>query len=197
MPDRETIALYSDRAADYATCVAREDDDGSLTAFMARLPAGGRVLDLGCGPGRAAARMARAGFTVEALDAAPGMVALAARQAGVSARLGTFDDIVADPPYAGIWANFSLLHAPRADMPRHLARIHAALQPGGQFHIGLKCGEGTRRDAIGRLYTYYTVAEISGLLDAAGFTILDRETGESAGFSGEVSPWVTLAATRP
>jgi hypothetical protein len=81
-------------------------------------------------------------------------------------------------------------------MPAHLARLHAALAPGGLLHIGLKTGAGERRDGIGRLYTYYTDAEITGLLQAAGFTVIDRETGRETGFDGVEADWIVLWARR-
>ncbi len=41
------------------------------------------------------------------------------RKFGLPARLGEFDDIDGDEIYDGVWANFSLLHAARDDLPRH------------------------------------------------------------------------------
>ena len=194
MTDRETIALYDARAADYADLVA--EPSPRLAAFIAALPPGGRALDLGCGPGAAAATMAAAGLEVDALDASAGMVALARERYGVAARQGTFADVDTGRAHDGVWANFSLLHAPRAEMPDHLARLHAALAPGGLLHIGLKTGTGERRDGIGRLYTYYTDEEITGLLEAAGFAVIDRETGRETGFDGVEADWIILWARR-
>jgi SAM-dependent methyltransferase len=193
MNDEETIRVYDTQAEKYA---AMTDDftaaDPRLDAFIAACPAGARVLDLGSGPGSAAAKMAGAGLVVDATDASSEMVAMAARHPGVTAWQATFDQIEGDQIYGGIWANFSLLHAPRADMPRYLATLHAALIPGGAFHIGLKTGTGEKRDSIGRLYTYYTDAELTGLLNAAGFTVTQRNTGREKGLDGQPADWLTL-----
>ena len=192
--DRETLDVYDAQAADYARLTESEARDTQLLAFIAALPKGGRVLDLGCGPGHAAAAMANAGLIVDATDASSEMVALAGRHKGVTAWQALFDEIDAEAAYDGIWANFSLLHAPRATMPGHLARLARALKPGGLFHIGLKTGEGEKRDGIGRLYTYYTGPELSGLLGAAGFTIRDTRTGRSLGLDGELADWIVIEA---
>ncbi|MCB1367043.1 MAG: class I SAM-dependent methyltransferase [Rhodobacteraceae bacterium] len=192
--DAETIAVYDARAAEYADMTEPEERNTALAAFIAALPAGGAVLDLGCGPGHASAVMADAGLQVSATDASAEMVALAARHPGVTARRMTFDEITGRAVYDGIWANFSLLHAPRTDMPRYLAALHAALKPGGLLHIGLKTGEGEKRDGIGRLYTYYTEAEIRTLLANAGFTVTSQRTGSDLGLDGTIAPWITLAA---
>jgi SAM-dependent methyltransferase len=121
------------------------------------------------------------------------MVQMAAQHVGVTAWQATFDDIDASDTYDGIWANFSLLHAPRSDMPRHLAALHKALKPGGVFFIGLKLGAGEARDKIGRLYTYYSQEELDKLLQDAGFTIRNHRFGSGEGLDGSVSDWISVA----
>ena len=120
MTDPETIAVYDAQAEAY-----RDRFSGgagaSVDAFLAVLPDAARILDLGCGPGGASVAMQNAGHSVLAIDASQGMVD-AARGQGVNARLGTFDDIPGLGPFDGVWANFSLLHAPRARLPGHLRR---------------------------------------------------------------------------
>ncbi|QUJ75768.1 class I SAM-dependent methyltransferase [Sulfitobacter albidus] len=190
--DDETLRVYATRTADYAKFAQIEDPH--LATFIARLKPGAQVLDLGCGPGHAAAAMADAGLHPAATDAVAEMVALAARHPGVTARQMTFDQIAGEDLYDGIWANFSLLHAARADLPRHLSALHRALRPGGAFHIGMKTGTGTQRDAIGRRYTYVTEAELRGLLADAGFTVTAATTGRDKGLDGTYADWITLAA---
>jgi len=191
--DRETLAVYDRRATDYAARFTG-DRNLDLETFIAALPTGAQVLDLGCGPGHAAAQMAHAGHSVEATDASAEMVKLARAHPGVTARLASFDDITGADLYDGIWANFALLHAPRSAMPGHLAALRRALRSGGLFHIGMKTGTGEKRDEIGRLYTYYTEDELAGLLRAAGFTPFASRTGAEPGLDGVVAPWVTIAA---
>lgn len=140
------------------------------------------------------AEMAAAGLSVDATDAAPQMVAMAGRLSGVTARVASFGDIAGEDVHDGIWANFSLLHAPRAGIPRHLAALHRALRPGGLFHIGMKPGTGERRDSLGRLYTYYTAVELHAHLTEAGFTPFSSRTGRDRGLAGTVGDWITMAA---
>lgn len=193
MSDPETIAVYDRRAADYA---ARNEGyirrDPQLAAFIAACPQGGRVLDLGCGPGISSAMMAEAGLEVDATDASAEMVALATRAPGVTAWQASFDEIEGKALYDGIWAAFCLLHAPRADFPRHLAALRKALKPGGKFAIGMKLGAGEARDRIGRHYTYYTYEALMDHLRAAGFTPASetRETGE--GLDGSLAELITV-----
>lgn len=195
MTDEQTLATYAAKADDYADLVhASVANDPVFQAFLTSLPAHSDVLDLGCGPGHFASAIAAAGHRVTATDAVPEMVDLAARHKGVDAHLATFDQIGGTDIYDGIWANFSLLHAPRDAMPAHLSALHQALKPRGVFHIALKSGTGSKRDSLGRLYTYYTEAELAGLLMEAGFSVTGRTRGRDKGLDGVMAGWIAVSA---
>lgn len=195
MSDKETLQVYADKVQDYAKMVNEGAQiDPYLRAFIALVGEAGHVLDLGCGPGTSAHRMADAGLSVTATDAVPEMIALADAHPGVKAKIATFDDIEGIDIYDGIWANFSLLHAERAKMPNHLSALKTALKPGGVFHIALKSGTGSKRDSLGRYYTYYTDSELTGLLEGAGFIVTDRASGTEAGLDGVAADWIALRA---
>jgi SAM-dependent methyltransferase len=195
--DERTIRVYDARARDYAARFSADADaDTQLQHFMDHLPARAAVLDLGCGPGRSAAIMARAGHDVTATDASAEMVALAAAHPGVTARQERFDDLTGDTAYDGIWANFSLLHAEEDALPRHLAAIARALKPGGLFHIGMKLGQATARDSLGRRYLYVTEDGLESLLTGAGLTPFARWTGRSPGLAGTDDPWIVMQARK-
>ena len=192
MSDKKTIEIYDARAQTYADLVARQSPDADLQSFIDAVRPGGRVLDLGCGPGNSAAMMKSAGLIADAMDASTEMVRLARDIHGVSAQHARFDDLSGSEIYDGIWANFSLLHAPKADLPRHLAAIKTALKPGGVFHIGMKLDEKDGRDGIGRLYSYYSIAELDSLLESAGLIPRTHRTGRDKGLSGEMSDYVII-----
>jgi predicted methyltransferase len=122
------------------------------------------------------------------------MVKMANDHHDIGARLATFDDVEAVAQYDGVWANFSLLHAPRADLPRHLAALHRALKPGGLLHLGMKTGTGEARDGLDRLYSYYSVAELHGKLANAGFTVTATSEGHERGLAGTDDPFVIIEA---
>lgn len=196
MPDKKTLRFYDTSADKYAALTEAEKPGANLKAFMALLPAGGRVLDLGCGPAQASVHLRNAGFVPDPVDASQGMVTLANEAHDIGARLMTFDDLDAVEAYDGVWANFSLLHAPATDLPRHMAAIARALRPAGLFHIGMKTGEGEHRDSIDRLYTYVTVPQLRELLEDAGFEVLSTEEGEEMGCAGTVDPYVIMRARK-
>lgn len=195
MSDPETLAIYAAQSDRYAHLTnGSTARDPNLTAFIAALPKGGNALDLGCGPGDSARVMAEAGLDVHAVDAVPEMVTLAARQKGVRAEVMTFDQIKGTAQYDGIWANFSLLHAERDALPVILTALHTALRPKGRFHIAMKLGIETKRDTIGRQYTYVSEDELRGLLGSAGFTVTKTDYGRDKGLDGTYADWIAVAA---
>lgn len=195
MSDEQTLGVYADQADAYVAMVEREAaQDPMIDHFIAACPKGARVLDLGCGPGHYASLMAKAGLEVEAMDAVPEMVARADAREGVTAWQGRFSDLTAENRYDAIWAYFSLLHAPREEMPDHLAAIARALKPGGRVFIGLKRGASAGRDSLGRYYTYYEKDTIEPLLVAAGLTPERHWTGKAKGMAAHVEGWIVVEA---
>ncbi len=196
MTDQKTLQVYADKAADYAQKFAKDSPSSSLKTFMEHLLPGGQVLDWGCGPGTSSSHLQEAGFIADPMDASKEMVALAQEKYGLKARLGTFDEPLETASYDGGWANFSLLHAPRGDLPRHIEKVQEALKPNGVFHIGLKRGSGESRNRFGRLYSYFETDELTAMLQTAGFEILKTYEGEEAGLAGTVDPFVLILAKK-
>lgn len=196
MPDDKTIAFYNKAAARYADLNKSASADPLLLSFMALLPGGADVLDLGCGPARASAFLRDAGHRPDPVDASRGMIDLANKTHDIGARLLSFNQVDMVGVYDGVWANFSLLHAPIGELPGIFAALHTALRTGGVFHVAMKLGAGEERDKIDRLYSYLTVAELHGLLADAGFTVLETEEGHEVGCAGTDDPYVAVRARK-
>ena len=189
-----TKAAYNERADAYDGSFARATPDADLLAFMAELRPGGRVLDLGCGPGNSAQILAKAGFSAEASDVSEEMVRIAVARPGVSARMESFDEIDPSPRYDGIWANFSLLHSPKRDFHRHLRLVAQMLVPGGILHLGMKLGEGEGPDPVGRHYAYYSTSELKDALSDVGLTLVAERHGTVDGMVAKAEPFIILRA---
>lgn len=193
MSDAQTLSVYASQTDAYRDMMHREAArDEVIGPFIAALPAKARVLDLGCGPGTFAHMMADTGLRVDAWDAVPEMVAYAGGHHGVTARQALFSELDAEALYDGIWAYFSLLHAPRDALPDHLRAIRRALVPGGLALIAVKRGNGGGRDSLGRHYEYYERPELEGYLRDAGLSPQRHWTGVAPGLSGHPAGWVAI-----
>lgn len=114
--DDQTLQFYADTAPTY---VASGPGGASrnLPGFLPLLPAGARILELGCGGGRDAAAMLAAGHDVDPTDGTPAIARQAEAFLGRPVRVMRFDELDAVAAYDAVWANASLLHVPRPDLP--------------------------------------------------------------------------------
>ena len=188
----DTVRVYDELVEDYVRIA--DDLPSTLDEFVQKLRPNARVLDLGCGPGHHARIMADLGHQVLAMDASAEMIKRAAAQPGVRAVQATYDDISGLGEFDGIWANYSLLHARRADLARHLADIRSICAPDAIFSVTLKIGEGEATDKLGRFYSYYGEPELVTFLTRAKFTIGHICTGAVTGLAGHVEPWICIQA---
>lgn len=117
----------------------KEGQVACAAELLARLPAGARVLDLGCGTGLPTARqLVDAGVEVTGVDYAPVMLA-AARANVPEARFRQADmvDLArTGDRFDAVVAFFSLLTLPRARMGAMLGLIGELLVPGGRLALG-------------------------------------------------------------
>jgi SAM-dependent methyltransferase len=105
------------------------------------LPPGGRLLDLGCGPGTDAVHLAARGHQVVAVDWSSQMVALArdrASAAGLADRVTAFHIGIHDElpvgPFDGIYSNFGPLNCV-PDLTALAGACAARLRPGGKLIV--------------------------------------------------------------
>jgi SAM-dependent methyltransferase len=119
-------------------CAMRARLHRAVTAFA---PVGGRLLDLGCGPGSDAAAFAAQGYRVTAVDWSPAMVEHArrrARDSGVAGRvdvqhIGIHELDRLGPvagPFDAAYSNFGPLNCV-VDLDTAARRIADRLKPGG------------------------------------------------------------------
>ncbi len=138
-PNRDTAAHFTRRAEAYAASPSHaRGADLEIVAGFAAPGADDRCLDIACGPGHTALRMAREAGLVIATDIAPGMLATARRLAAERGHdnLRVLGAAAAALPFAD--AGFELVTcriAPHhfADVPGFLAEVARVLAPAGRF----------------------------------------------------------------
>lgn len=135
--------FYTDRSKPVPFFVAKPDE--SLASYIGRdaIAPGGRVLDLGCGPGRNALYLASLGFDVDAVDLAPSAIAWAeerARESGAAIRFHLGDAFTLTTteltgPYDLIVDSGCFHHLPPHRRISYLALLDRVLAPGGQLAL--------------------------------------------------------------
>jgi SAM-dependent methyltransferase len=187
-----TVRAYDSSASDYGAAVADMPAtvQESVSRFASMLGPGARVLEVGSGSGRDARALEEAGLSVRRTDITPAFVRML-REAGYEAEVvdPAVDDL-ADPqapgtPYAGVWADASLLHVDRSELSGVLSRLADATSPGGVLFVGLKEGDGEDWSIHGnvtapRFFTYWREEPLRSALDGAGWHVerVDRQHGE-------------------
>ena len=164
--DEETLQFYRSNAQSYADWAKAPST--RLRAFLALVPPGGSILELGCGAGNHSAVMLEAGFAVRATDGSPEMAEIASRRLGHPVEAMMFHQLDAQDAYDGVWASACLLHVPRDELAGILGRIHRALKPSGIFYASFKIGEGDGRDPLGRYYNYPSPEWLQTVYAASG-----------------------------
>ncbi|AJF66486.1 class I SAM-dependent methyltransferase [Streptomyces vietnamensis] len=140
--------FYADRDKPVPFFVAKPDENLVSYVEQGLLPAGGKVLDLGCGPGRNSLHLASLGFEVTGVDLSPTAIAWAEERAAASdanVRFVCGDAFTAalDGPYDLIYDSGCFHHLPPHRRVSYLALLDRALAPGGHFALTtFAAGEG-------------------------------------------------------
>jgi len=180
-----TQRYYEDKAEEYLARTSHLDMESLYKPFLELIPAGGTILDAGCGPGRDILAFLKQGLRVTAFDASAKMVEIASKQTGVLAFQMRFQELKYEQEFDGIWACASLLHVPFCELDAVLTRFRRALKTGGICFMSFKQGNGERFED-GRRFIDFTEATLQQkLADISGLSILRTwGTEDQAGRSG-------------
>ncbi|MBR1086509.1 class I SAM-dependent methyltransferase [Bradyrhizobium manausense] len=194
--DETTLQFYRRNAQFYADWAKAPST--RLKDFLALLPPGGAILELGCGAGNHAAVMLAEGFSLRATDGSPEMAAIASRRLGHPVEAMRFDQLDAREAYDGVWASACLLHVPRDELAGILGRIHRALKPSGVFYASYKIGEVDGRDSLGRYYSYVSPEWLATTYASAGpWITLSSETNVIQSFDQTPASMLNLVVRKP
>jgi SAM-dependent methyltransferase len=141
-----TTGYYDSHAAEFCENTVAVDVSALYVPFLRELPAGGRILDAGCGSGRDSREFLRRGYRVVSIDASREMVAATTKHTGQEALLLRFDALDFDSEFDGIWACGSLVHIARRDLNSVSTRLSRALKPNGVAYLSFKYGNSERME---------------------------------------------------
>lgn len=154
----DTRASYDTDAVGYAEKVRGLLDESpylraslALFAELLRDTGGGRVLDVGCGPGYVTHHLHCLGVDAFGIDLSPEMVTVARRDyPDLHFEVWTMTDLdLIDGSVAGLIAFWSVIHAPDHSVPKIFAEFHRVLRANCPLLVGFHVGDEMRYTAEG------------------------------------------------
>jgi ubiquinone/menaquinone biosynthesis C-methylase UbiE len=194
-----TRAYYEANAIAYAARTLPNSVTEALGIFLAGLPQGTTVVDLGCGAGRDLDVIARQGYPAVGLDLAESLARIAHRHSKMPVVVADLRQTpFLDETFGGAWASASLLHLPRANIPAGLNEIYRILKAGGHLFTSMKSGASEQQDPDGRWFSYFDPQEWHASVRAAGFEVerLDMQEGGTSRPDARAC-WINCWARRP
>ena len=150
-----------------------------LVQWLQCLPAGGRLLDLGCGGGQDAGSLDQRGYRIVGVDRTSALLSAGRRRYPLLSlvRADLRDLPFQETSFDGLWAAASLMHVPKPEARQILAVLYRLARPGGFFAATVTYGSKSRLVSDGwvpgRYFARWKKDELSRAVRRAGWTILE------------------------
>lgn len=187
-----TLESYSERAEDFWRGTRDHDVSQNIDALLSHIEGAPpfRILDFGCGPGRDLKAFSERGHTAIGLDGAASFAQMARDYSGCDVWQQNFLALdLPDNTFDGVFANATLFHIPKQELPRVLSELHACLKPGGVLFSSNPRGDNEEGWSRGRYGVYHDLDAWRRFVSAAGFTEITHYY-RPAGLPRDQQPWL-------
>jgi SAM-dependent methyltransferase len=187
-----TLDQYNERAEDFWQSTRDHDVKQNISALLQWIEVKPpfTILDFGCGPGRDLKVFSELGHIAVGLEGAAHFAEMARAHSGCKVWQQDFLKLdLPDNYFDGIFANASLFHVPRQELPRVLLELHASLKPGGVMFSSNPRGHNEEGWSGGRYCAYHDLDTWRSYMSATGFSELDHYY-RPAGLPREKQPWL-------
>lgn len=194
--DSANLAFYEANAKTYAAQTAGANLNHLYAPFLALLPKGARILDVGCGGGRDLKVFQERGYRPHGIDPSPALAHIAREWSACETWIGRVEELEAENEFDGVWACASLLHLPKGILPTAMSRIRRALVNGGILFLSVQRGVGQGIDEDGRFVARYDCSALRVAVASANFQVLDLWLSEDTLPGRAAITWLNLLAKK-
>jgi SAM-dependent methyltransferase len=194
-----TLDDYNEHAAEFWNATRDHDVKQNIDALLRHIrgPAPFDILDFGCGPGRDLAALRALGHVPVGLEGSHSFAAMARDHSGCEVWEQNFLALALPVGrFHGIFANASLFHVPRQELPRVLGELREALRPEGVLFTSNPRGSNDEGWHQGRYGAYHDLESWRAFLTAAQFVELEHYYRPS-GLPREQQRWLASVWRRP
>ncbi len=187
-----TLGNYNDVAEGFREGTRDHDVSQNIDALLRNIQGSAplQILDFGCGPGRDLRTFTAMGHVAVGLDGSERFAEMARADSGCEVLHQNFLELdLPSERFDGVFANASLFHVPRQELPRVLGELRAALKPGGVLFSSNPRGhnqEGWKGERYG---SFHDLESWSALLSGAGFVEVEHYYRPEA-LPREQQPWL-------
>ena len=194
--NKKTIDYYDQNADEYAQSTINLDISDLHREFTKNMPLGAKILDAGCGSGRDLLAFKNLGFDAQGIDASAELVEIAKKNSGAKVEHKNFSEINWKGEFDGVWCMASLLHLNKEEMKETLTKIADSMKEGGKIYASFKTGEGESSDPKGRFFSYYSIPELTKILEESKLFGNVKLSHGSDKLGREDTQWINLTANR-
>lgn len=194
-----TLQHYHEHAAEFWDGTRDHDVKQNIDALLRHIHATAPfdILDFGCGPGRDLAALRALGHTPVGLEGSHSFAVMARDHSGCEVWEQNFLSLALPVGrFDGVFANASLFHVPRQELPRVLGELRAALRPAGVLFASNPRGNNDEGWNHGRYGAYHDLEAWRAFLTAAQFVELEHYYRPS-GLPRDQQRWLASVWRRP